>query len=406
MPGVHRKLPSVGLKEGGGFQVLDYGHDWRLVLAAFAIALMAGFTGLSLTRGASRLDEGRRKAVVSMAAVALGGGIWSMHFVAMLGLQLPILYFYDTLTTLVSALVAILMTGLALLILHFRRRTPASMALAGAIIGLGIAMMHYIGMSGMELCRPVYTPLGVAAALLASVGLSVLAVRVAYSDRGRRNIVLGTVCFGSAVVLVHFTAMAGTGFQADGVVGAIGPKLSNETLAILVTLAAFVISSAFLLTGITFSPLAEAPPPPVRAAAVAGSDAVVTGDSPAAPPPLPPAAPPRPEVTGLRIPHEKEGRTYFLDPATVSVLRAEGHYTVLHRGADTLFCPWSISEAEARLAPAGFLRVHRSYLLNPGHVARFERLKDQGSCTVEGADGLRVPVSRARLADLRQALGV
>jgi DNA-binding LytR/AlgR family response regulator len=115
---------------------------------------------------------------------------------------------------------------------------------------------------------------------------------------------------------------------------------------------------------------------------------------------------PRPPVTGLRIPHEKEGRTLFLDPAAVSVVRAEGHYTVLHRGAETLFCPWSISEAEERLAPAGFLRVHRSYLLNPAHVTKFERLKDSGTCNVGGAEALRVPVSRARLADLRQVLGV
>ena len=52
--------------------------------------LVAGFTGLPLTRGASKLDAPRRKAVVSMAAVALGGGIWSMQFVAVPGLQLPI----------------------------------------------------------------------------------------------------------------------------------------------------------------------------------------------------------------------------------------------------------------------------------------------------------------------------
>ena len=389
--------------------MLDYSHDWRLVLAALAIALMAGFTGLSLTRGASRLAVGQRKAVVSMAAVALGGGIWSMHFVAMLGLQLPILYFYDTLTTLISALVAILMTGLALLILHFRKRTAASMALAGAIIGLGIAVMHYIGMSGMELCQAVYTPLGVAAALVASVGLSVLAVRVAYSERGRRNILLGTVCFGGAVVLVHFTAMAGTGFRSDGVLGTFGPKLNNETLAILVTLAAFVISSAFLLTGITFAPTPEGIETPARmlaAATVAGSDARIVDAAAVFNSSAAMTQMPRPPVAGLRIPHEKEGRTFFLDPAAISVLRAEGHYTVLYRGADTLFCPWSISEAEERLAPAGFLRVHRSYLLNPAHVTKFERLKDSGTCNVGGAEALRVPVSRARLADLRQALGV
>lgn len=103
--------------------MLEYTHDWCLVVASLAIALMAGFTDLSLTRGASRLDVPRRKAVVSMAAVALGSGIWSMHFVTMLGLQLPILYFYDALITLISALVAILLTGLALLILHFGPRS-------------------------------------------------------------------------------------------------------------------------------------------------------------------------------------------------------------------------------------------------------------------------------------------
>lgn len=378
--------------------MLDYSHDPWLVLAAFAIALMAGFTGLSLTRGANALPVGQRKAVISMAAVALGGGIWSMHFVAMLGLQLPILYTYDALVTLLSALVAILLTGLALLILHFRPRTPRSLVLAGAIVGGGISLMHYIGMSGMELCRPVYTAPGIIGALAASIALSILAIRLAYSERGHRNILLGAAGFGSAVFMVHFFAMGGTGFVRDPQSGALGPALENGTLAILVTLAAFLISAAFLLSGITFFPAPET-------AATAPAPAP-TGEP--APQPFPAPARselPRPEGT-LRIPHEREGRTFFLDPATISVVRAEGHYTLIQRGTETLFCPWSISEAEERLAPAGFLRVHRSYLLNPARVTRFERLKDSGECSVEGADTLRIPVSRTRLATLRDALGL
>lgn len=372
--------------------MLEFTHDWRLVVASFAIALMAGFTGLSLTRGASRLDVPRRKGVVSMAAVALGGGIWSMHFVAMLGLQLPILYFYDALITLISALVAILLTGLALLILHFRPRSARSMNLSGGIIGLGISAMHYIGMSGIELCRPVYTLSGVAGALIASVVLSVLAIRLAYSERGRRNILLGTLGFGLAVVMVHFMAMAGTGFVAEQTPGLAGPAIGNEALALFVTLAAFLISAAFLLTGATFAPdpVADLPPP--------------RPEAPARPAPEPPAMAGAP--TAPRVPHEREGRTFFLGPAEISAIRAEGHYTILHKGAESLFCPWSISDAEERLAPAGFLRVHRSYLLNPARVTRFERSKDTGICHVEGDQNLRVPVSRARLAELRQALGV
>ena len=387
--------------------MLEYSHDWRLVLAAFAIALMAGFTGLSLTRGVSRLSVTQRKVAVSMAAVALGGGIWSMHFVAMLGLQLPIFYFYDALTTLVSALAAILMTGLALLILHFRPRTPRSVTLAGTIMGLGIAVMHYIGMSGMELCAPVYTPLDVGGALLAAVVLPVGAVRVAYSERGRRNILLGTVGFGFAVVMVHFIAMAGTGFLAEADSALVGPALGNGTLGIVVTLAAFLISAAFLLTGITFGPSPEevggATPAPERAAqpeAMAAASAVAI--SAVATEPV--AVPRRSEA--LRVPHEKEGRTLFLDPMAISAVRAEGHYTLLLRGTERLFCPWSISEAEERLTAAGFIRVHRSYLVNSARVVKFERLKDGGQCSVEGAEDMPIPVSRARLAELREVMGL
>jgi NO-binding membrane sensor protein with MHYT domain len=365
--------------------LLDTTHDWRLVLASLALALMAGFTGLSLTRGASRLPVGRRKARVSMAAVSLGGGIWSMHFVAMLGLQLPIRFYYDALVTLISALVAILMAGVALLILHFRPRTRATIRLAGVVIGLGIPLMHYIGMSGMELCRPVYSPLGVALAVAASVVLSVLAVRLAYSERGRRNILLGTLGFGLAVVTAHYLAMAGTGFVAMGEALPAGPAIGNGALALIVTLSAFAISAAFLLTGVTF-----APDPQAEAEPLPGGE------------PLPGAEPRAP----ARIPYEREGRTFFLEPQAVGAVRAEGHYTLVRRGTEWLFCPWSITEAEERLLGAGFLRVHRSYLVNPALVARFERSKDSGTCFLDGEGKVGVPVSRSRLPHLREALGI
>ena len=103
----------------------------------------------------------------------MGGGIWSMHFVAMLGLRLPILFYYDGLMTMISALIAILVVGVALLLLHFRPRTPMTLTAAGTIVGLGIVVMHYVGMLGMELCRPVFAPVGVVIALVAAVALSI-----------------------------------------------------------------------------------------------------------------------------------------------------------------------------------------------------------------------------------------
>jgi diguanylate cyclase len=384
--------------------VIAYSHNPAFVLASLAIVMMAGFTGLSLTRGASKLPTVQRKLVVSMSAVAMGAGIWSMHFVAMLGLQMPVQFYYDGLVTLISALVAILITGSAFLVLHFLPRTSRSITLAGGIIGLGIPTMHFIGMSGIELCAPVYSLAGVVLSFAASVALSVVAMRVAYSERGRRNILLGTAVFGIAVFAVHFLAMSGTDFELLPDRTTAGPAINNQTLGIIVTLSAFVISGAFLLTGITFLP-GEAEVPLVEA--ITPSPRVTEIET--APAPVADVAPPAPALrfASVSVPYEREGRTYFLEASAIAALRAEGHYTILYHGTEQLFSPWSISEAEARLTPTGFLRVHRSYLVNPPHVTGFERLKDGGQCFFSKTPALPpVPVSRTRLAELRRALGI
>lgn len=363
--------------------MLDYSHNAWLVAASLAVALMAGFTGLYLTHGASKLGPQRRKSVVALAAVILGGGIWSMHFVAMLGLQLPILFYYDALITLISALVAILMVGLALLLLHFRPRTMQTIVGAGVIVGLGIVVMHYVGMAGMELCRPVYNAWDVVIATLASVALSVLAIWVAYDNRTQRNILLGTACFGLAVFTMHFVATGLTDFVASDNAAGTGPALNNQVLAMGVTVSVFLICGAFLLTGITFIE-----PEPAT---------------------VPDASDPTPEPAILRagIPFEREGQTFFTEPARVAAIRAEGHYTVLYMDAEKLFCPWSITEAESRLEADGFLRAHRSYLVNPKHISSFERHKDNGTCYFDGVEALKkIPVSRSRLNDIRDALGL
>lgn len=372
---------------------LDYSHNAWLVLASFAIALMAGFTGLSMARGLSRVPEGQRKLRVALSAIVLGGGIWSMHFVAMLGLQLPIPFFYDPLITLISALLGILVVGLALIVLHFRRRTPATITAAGLILGVGILGMHYTGMAGMQACRAAYTPGGLILSGAISLVLATLAVWIAYWDRTRRNVLMGTVCFAVAVVALHFIAVGTTQFFETDLTE-FDLILGNEALAMVVTLAAFVICGAFLLAGATFFPepaaLAEGTPAPALEPRPASAPEGLEG--------------PRP---GKPIPYEREGRTLFADPASVAAIRAEGHYTILYRGAERVLCPWSISEAEKRLVGTSFLRVHRSYLINPAHVTGFERRKDTGVVFFDGVAALgKVPVSRSRLTEVREALGL
>lgn len=379
--------------------MIEQTYNVGLVLGSIAISMMASFTGLWLTRGLAQLGPGARQARISMAAIALGGGIWSMHFTAMLAIRLPIPVSYDTLPTLASLLIAILLSGIALLIMHFARRDSLHFILAGSTLGLGIVVMHYTGMAAMQLCRPVYDTTSIVAAAILAPILGTAAIWVAYGHRTRKNILLGTAILGSTVVVVHFAAMSGTGFYAlEGLQG-FTPVLTNQDLALIVLLGAFGICGGFLLAGTTFLVTATDP---------VGALAQTVAAYPPAPKPEPIGdGPGSAAAKPVRIPVERRGHTEFVDASDIAALEAEGHYTYAYCCEDRFFCTWSISEAEDRLADANFFRAHRSYLVNLGRVTGFERHRDGGSCLFDDIRMLdRVPVSRNKVSALRDALGL
>ena len=364
-------------------EFLSVNHSSFLIAMSCLVALVAGFTGLSLTRDLSEKPMFQKKVSIALASMALGGGIWAMHFVAMLGLQLPILFYYDAAITLVSALSAILLVGAALILLHFTERRPLIISLAGGVVGVGILVMHYIGMAGLELCRAIYTTSGIAFSSIVAIGLCMLAFWIAYGQRTNRNIVLATICFAVAVCSVHFLAIASTSFVSEPNLAEFGPSMSNETLALGVIFFSFVIFGACLWVSVTYLV-------PSGAMKTASMNVV---------------APSSPEATpDLQIPCERDGRKIFVRSRDVLFVRADGHYTQVYTGEDRLFCAWPINEASKRLLPAGFLQTHRSYLVNPQRVSRFERTKDKGRCVFEGADMPPAPVSRSNLKVIQDAL--
>jgi NO-binding membrane sensor protein with MHYT domain len=361
-------------------EFLSVTHSSFLIAMSCVIALVAGFTGLSLTRDLSNKPIFQRKASIALAAVALGGGIWAMHFVAMLGLKLPIPFYYDAAITLISALSAILLVGAALLLLHFADRTPLVISLAGGIVGVGILVMHYIGMAGLELCRAVYTTTGVAFSSVVAIGLCVLAFWIAYGRRSNRNILIGTVCFAIAVCSVHFLAISETNFVAGPTRAEFGPSMSNQTLALGVVFFSFVIFGACLWVSVTY---------------LVAPDDKVAGT----------VVPPVPQAKAdLHVPCESDGRKIFVPSRDVLFVRADGHYTQVYTENERLFCAWPITAASKRLLPAGFLQTHRSYLVNPRRVSRFERDKDKGRCLFDGIDLPPAPVSRSKLKAIQATL--
>ncbi|MEO0990221.1 MAG: MHYT domain-containing protein, partial [Pseudomonadota bacterium] len=293
----------------------------------------------------------------------------------------PILFYYNTTITLTSTLVAILIVGAALIVLHFTVRTQRTIALAGGIVGVGILVMHYVGMAGLQLCRAIYSPGGVALSSLAAILLCMVAFGIAYGRRTNKNIVIGTLCFATAVASVHFLAMSGTEFVATSSGSELGPLMSNETLALGVIFFSFVIFGSCLWVSVTYLPSAS-------------TDLTDPEVSPATE-----KATPR-----LQVPCERDGGKVFLAADEVVFVRADGHYTQVYTEDERLFCVWSVTEATKRLLPCGFLQTHRSYLVNPTRVARFERTKDKGRCIFRSADIPPAPVSRSKLKAIQDAL--
>lgn len=374
--------------------MLTYTYSLPLVIASIIIAILAAFTGLALTNGISELSITRRKLQIGMAAIVIGGGIWSMHFVALLALKLPVSISYDLIWTIGSVLIEILMSGAALLILHFAKRNWLNISIAGSLMGYGIVTMHFVGMLGIRGCIPVFWLTGKLILVVVGPATGILAVWAAYRSRTRLNIILGSIIFGLSVSVIHYVGMYWTGFAALPPEEAIVTSLDNGMLALWVLFSAFAICGFFLLTSATFlAPQAAKP--------------AVATHSPVFPDPAPSVEEViEPEPQALRVPYEKENSIRFLNSDEIAAIQAEGHYCVLYTENERLFCPWSISNAMDRM-PDNFVRTHRSYMVNINFVSGFVRNKDNGRCMIENISELaEVPISRSRIEDVKLALGL
>lgn len=371
-----------------------------LVLASLLVAIMASFTGLRLASGLEGLDPARRKTRIAKAAVAMGGGIWSMHFIGMLAMRISAELSYDALLTLGSALVAILITGVGLLLLHFGERTTRRIWLAGAVTGLGIVSMHYIGMAAIGGSRTVvYDPPGYFVSSAIAIASSTCGLWLAYKRRALPHLAVGSAMLGIAISAMHYSAMAFTHFlPAIEAMPVREPILSSGVLALLVALAAFLICGFFLLTAIPIERLetrSVVPRTPVRlsvvehAGASAGDGILVR---------------PADSRRMLRLPYEQNNTIRFLPIEEVFAVQADGHYTRLYNGSEQLFCPWPISRVEETLERSSFMRTHRSYLVNLRHVKGFHRDGDKAFCILANRRQDNIPVSRSRIAMVREAL--
>ena len=223
-------------------------YNFWLVGVSFAVATLASYTALDLTGRISLLGSSRlRHAWLAGGAGAMGVGIWSMHFIAMLALSLSIPLGYDFTLTGVSLAIAVGVSYLALLATTRAQLTLVHLATGSVLLGLGIAGMHYTGMAAMRMqpgidYQPGWLAASIAIAIAASMAALLIARRLRSDDE--RNVTRSRV--GAALIMavaisgMHYSGMAAAHFPVGAICGA-AKGVNTEWLATAVILFTFAI---------------------------------------------------------------------------------------------------------------------------------------------------------------------
>ena len=195
-----------------GASFLEPVYNPSLVALSVGVAMIASYVSLDVAARIWPARRWRRFAWITAAATAMGGGIWSMHFIAMLAFSLPLEVYYSLPVTLVSLLIAIAVTGVGFTIVS-GGQGRVRLLLAGSVMGFGVAAMHYTGMSAMRLqAELIYTPWLFAASILIACAAATVALWVASRGGGRFWRIGAAVLMGLAVAGMHYTGMAAACF--------------------------------------------------------------------------------------------------------------------------------------------------------------------------------------------------
>ena len=221
-------------------------HDFGLVTLSYLIASLAGFVAIEF---ASRMRARRSNRVPWLigGALAMGTGIWSMHFVGMTAFSLPVPISYDVGITFLSWVAAVAVSALALYIVGYGQLRGWTLAVGALVMGAGVCTMHYSGMWAMRMDPGIaYQPLlfaASAAIAVAASGAALLIIAYLKEVRSWRDIALrvaAALVMGVAVCGMHYTGMAAAEF-ANGAFCSSGNQLPASLLPLPTTFGALLI---------------------------------------------------------------------------------------------------------------------------------------------------------------------
>ncbi|MFC7050946.1 MHYT domain-containing protein [Emcibacter nanhaiensis] len=437
-------------------------YDPILVLLSIGAAMLGTYTAIIILAKARATRHIAYKTRIALGSLALGVGIWSMHFIGLLAIQLPIPVSYAFLPTLLSSLVAVVLTGLALYAATSGVLTKYGRPAGALLMGLGISTMHYIGMDALRIvCRVSYSTVGIAGAFAISVVASWIALWVLTSVTMKgRNHIVASIILGIAISAMHYVAMFGTTFDYldSGDVLEVS-AIDNTFLAGIIALVTFLLLDAFLLLslpsakdnkyrrkkrlglelayslsdawrgGLTpdvvkvrFDDKDIAKGPKVNGlnfavdlqagqggsnlyplfGAVSASPTAANGSEGAGP-----ESSLQEEESSIQI--SKNGEIRFIKSSSIFYISAAGHYTQIghlnEQGEiEENFCDRRLSALEEVLREHGFIKVHRSHLVNLAKVVGYKRQGEAGSIIFSTHVGRKLPISRKHFGMVSQAI--
>jgi diguanylate cyclase (GGDEF)-like protein len=232
-------------------------YDPALVALSVAVAIVASYTALELAgRVSEKLGKEGSWPWLIGGAIAMGAGIWSMHFIGMLAFHLPVPIAYDVKITMLSMLIAIVVSGFALFVVRRPTLTREHITTGATLMGVGICAMHYTGMYAMRMSPPIvyHPPLFIASVIIAIVA-SLAALWIAFQLRHKHSRYAIIAKLGSAVVMglaitgMHYTGMAAAEFAPGSVCLARDSTggMGNAALAVIIGVATIAILTGTLV---------------------------------------------------------------------------------------------------------------------------------------------------------------
>ncbi|EPG2632692.1 MHYT domain-containing protein [Pseudomonas aeruginosa] len=246
------------------FPYLKGEYHEGLVLLSLFVSVFSATMALQTAQIARRTEvKSYRYIALGTGSIALGGGIWTMHFIGMLAFELPIHIHYTTRLTLLSFIPACTASWLALRLLMQPEITTGKLIISGTLLGLGIGTMHYMGMGAISSHSPLlvrYDPLTFLLSIAIAIGLAILALWIRYRlrktklNRFQRFITSGFT-MGMAIAGLHYIGMAAARFSGAPDTNQTSGLLLNSTYA-SIGLASFTITVTIMvaaLNGLIYS---------------------------------------------------------------------------------------------------------------------------------------------------------